>query len=66
MITNKKKNQINVFVGSPWEVASVKNLLSAAYIDVFEKDDRLDAISLSVSSEVYTAAMRVIYNRKSA
>ncbi|NCC09542.1 MAG: hypothetical protein EOM31_03400 [Bacteroidia bacterium] len=66
MITNKKKNQINVFVGSPWEVASVKNLLSAAYIDVFEKDDRLDAISLSVSSEAYTAAMRVIYNRKSA
>lgn len=32
MITSRKISQVNVFAGSPWEVASVKNLLKAAYI----------------------------------
>ena len=27
MITSRKISQVNVFAGSPWEVASVKNLL---------------------------------------
>ena len=34
MITSRKISQVNVFAGSPWEVASVKNLLKAAYIEV--------------------------------
>ena len=32
MITSRKVSQVNVFAGSPWEVASVKSLLKAAYI----------------------------------
>ena len=31
MITSRKISQIDVFAGSPWEVASVKRLLNAAY-----------------------------------
>ena len=67
MVTNnRKKTQVNVFAGTPWEVACVKNLLNAAFIDVSVKDNRLDAIALTVPLESYTAAMRVINNRKSA
>ena len=37
MITSRKISQIDVFAGSPWEVASVKRLLNAAYIEVSMK-----------------------------
>ena len=61
MITSRKISQVNVFAGSPWEVASVKNLLKAAYIEVSMKEN---GFLLSVPCEYYTAAMRVIGNRK--
>ena len=37
MITSRKISQVKVFAGSPWEVASVKSLLNAAYIQVSTK-----------------------------
>ena len=55
MITSRKISQVKVFAGSPWEVASVKSLL---------KDNGLNSILISVPCEYYTAAMRVINNRK--
>lgn len=64
MITGRKISQVNVFTGSPWEVASVKSLLNAAYIEVSMKDAGMDSILLSVPCEFYTAAMRVISNRR--
>lgn len=64
MITSRKISQVNVFTGSPWEVASVKSLLKAAYIEVSMKDSGLHSILVSVPCEYYTAAMRVINNRK--
>lgn len=60
MITSRKISQVDVFAGSPWEVASVKNLLNAAYIEVSMKDNGTNSILLSVPCEFYTAAMRVI------
>ena len=64
MITSRKISQVNVFAGSPWEVASVKNLLNEAYIQVSMKDNGLNSILISVPCKYYTAAMRVINNRK--
>ena len=64
MITSRKISQVKVFAGSPWEVASVKNLLNEAYIQVSMKDNGLNSILISVPCEYYTAAMRVINNRK--
>ena len=64
MITSRKISQVNVFAGSPWEVASVKNLLNEAYIQVSMKDNGFNSILISVPCEYYTAAMRVINNRK--
>ena len=55
MITSRKISQVKVFAGSPWEVASVKSLLN---------DNGLNSILISVPCEYYTAAMRVINNRK--
>ena len=63
MITSRKISQVNVFAGSPWEVASVKRLLNAAYIETAMKDNGLESITLMVACEYYTAAMRVIGNR---
>lgn len=63
MITNKKVKQVNVFAGSPWEVASIIGLLNAAYINVSIVDDGLKGIKLMVPCEHYTAAMRVIGER---
>lgn len=63
MITSRKNSQVDVFSGSPWEAASVKSLLNAAYIEVSMKDKGIDGILLSVPREYYTAAMRVIVNR---
>ena len=62
--TSRKISQVKVFAGSPWEVASVKSLLNAAYIQVSTKDNGLNSILISVPCEYYTAAMRVINNRK--
>ncbi len=62
MITTRKSSQVNVFAGSPWEAASVKTLLNAAYIQV-STSDRKDGILLSVPSEYYAAAIRIIGNR---
>ena len=68
MITSRKISQVKVFAGSPWEVASVKSLLNAAYIQVYieasMKDNGLNSILISVPCEYYTAAMRVINKRK--
>ena len=64
MITSRKISQVDVFTGSPWEATSVKNLLNAAYIEVSMKDKGTNSILLSVPFEFYTAAMRVINNRK--
>ena len=64
MITSRKISQVNVFAGSPWEVASVKNLLKAAYIEVSMKENGRNGFLLSVPCEYSTAAMRVIGNRK--
>ena len=44
MITSRKISQVNVFAGSPWEAASVKSLLNAAYIQVSTKDNGLNSI----------------------
>ena len=64
MITSRKISQVDVFAGSPWEVASVKSLLKAAYIEASMEDSGLNSILISVPCEYYTAAMRVISNRK--
>lgn len=63
MVTSRKISQVNVFTGSPWEVASVKSLLNAAYIQASTKDSGAKGILISVPCEYYTAAMRVISNR---
>lgn len=63
MIVSRKISQIEVFAGSPWEVASVKSLLKAASIEVAMKDKGIGSILLSVPCEYYTAAMRVISGR---
>ena len=62
MIVNGKKSQVNVFAGSPWEAASAMSLLNAAYIKVSACDKKYN-ILLSVPSEDYAAAVRVINNR---
>lgn len=64
MITSRKISQVDVFTGSPWEAASVKSLLNAAYIDVSMKDKGNNSILLSVPCEFYTAAMRLINDRR--
>ena len=61
MITSRKISQVNVFAGSPWEVASVKNLLKAAYIEVSMKENGRNGFLLSVPCEYYTAAMSVYF-----
>ena len=63
MVVSRKISQVEVFAGSPWEVASVRTLLKAASIEVVMKDKGIDRILLSVPCEYYTAAMRVISNR---
>ena len=63
MITSRKISQINVFAGSPWEVESVKQLLKSAYIAASTEDKGI-GIHVSVPCQQYTAAMRVISNRK--
>lgn len=64
MITSRKISQVDVFTGSPWEAASVKSLLNAAYIEVSVKDKGINSILLSVPCEFYTAAMRLINERR--
>lgn len=63
MITSRKISQINVFAGSPWEVESVKQLLKSAYINA-STEDKGNGIHVSVPYQQYTAAVRVISNRK--
>ncbi len=63
MVVSRKISQVEVFAGSPWEVASVRTLLKAASIEVVMKDKGIDCILLSVPCAYYTAAMRVISNR---
>lgn len=63
MITSRKISQINVFAGSPWKVESVKQLLKSAYITA-STEDKGNGIHVSVPCQQYTAAMRVISNRK--
>lgn len=63
MIVGKKNSMVRVFAGSPWEIASVANLLKAAYINVFVDDHCSKDIRLSVPKESYTAAVRLIDSR---
>ena len=63
MITSRKISQINVFAGRPWVVKSVKQLLKSAYITA-STEDKGNGIHVSVPCQQYTAAMRVISNRK--
>ena len=48
MVVSRKISQVEVFAGSPWEVASVRTLLKAASIEVVMKDKGIDCILLSV------------------
>ena len=63
MIVSRKISQIEVFAGSPWEVASVKSLPKAASIEEAMKDTGIGSISLSVPREYLAAAVRVIGGR---
>ena len=63
MITSRKISQINVFAGSPGGVEIVKQLLKSAYITA-STEDKGNGIHVSVPCQQYTAAMRVISNRK--
>ena len=63
MITGRKVSQINVFAGSPWEVASIKSRLNAAYIQVSMQDKGVKGIQLMVPCEYYSAAIRIINNK---
>lgn len=63
MIVSRKISRVNIFAGSPWEVASVKNLLTAAAIQADTRDNGSDSIQLSVPCEYYTVAMRIIGHR---
>lgn len=64
MITSRKISQVDVFTGSPWEAASVKSILNAAYIEVSVRDKGSNSVLLSVPCEYYTAAMRLISDRR--
>ncbi len=64
MMTERKGSHVEVFTGSPWEAASVKSLLNAAYIEVMMKDNGLNNILLSVPREKYSVAVRIIGERK--
>lgn len=64
MVTKKKNDEVTVFSGSPWEVATIIGLLNAAYINVSVNDERSNVIKLSVPSKHYTTAMRLIESRK--
>lgn len=64
MITSRKISQVDVFTGSPWEAASVKSILNAAYIEVSVRDKGSNSVLLSVPCEFYTAAMRLISDRR--
>ena len=63
MVTSKKISQVHVFAGSPWEVAVIVGLLSAAYIQVHVKDEGA-RIKLSVPCEQYSEAIRLISARQ--
>ena len=64
MVVSRKISQVEVFAGSPWEVASVRSFSpESSSIEVVMKDKGIDCILLSVPCEYYTAAMRVISNR---
>lgn len=63
MIVSRKISRVNIFAGRPWEVASVKSLLTAAAIQTAIQDNGSDNILLSVPCECYTAAMRIIGHR---
>ncbi len=64
MMTQRKGSHVEVFTGSPWEAASLKSLLNAAYIDVMMRDNGLNSILLSVPREKYSVAVRIIEERK--
>ena len=63
MITSRKNSQNNGFARTPWEVESVKQLLKSAYITA-STEDKGYGIHVSVPCQQYTAAIRVISNRK--
>lgn len=58
MIVSRKISQIEVFAGSPWEVASVKSLLKAASIEVAMKDKGIGSMKLAQSPNRYLRLFR--------
>jgi hypothetical protein len=53
--------QIEVFAGSPWEVAAVSNILTAAHIENHVNDWR--TMTISVPFEEYVMASQLVDNR---
>ena len=62
MITGEKLSLVNVFAGSPWEAALITGILAEACIHVSTKDEGKE-IKLSVPSEHYSVAVRLISSR---
>ncbi|MDL2212477.1 hypothetical protein LJC21_00150 [Bacteroides sp. OttesenSCG-928-E20] len=62
-MVGKKNSSVKVFAGSPWEIASITNLLKAAYINVSVEDKGTKDIQLSVPVENYAAAIKLINSR---
>jgi hypothetical protein len=60
MKTNKI-SLIDVFSGAPWEVVLIKNLLQEANVKAEIKD--ATEMRVSVPSESYATAMKVLANR---
>ena len=62
MYFNRKNSQINVFTGSPWEAASIHSLLNTAFIEASLQETK-HVVAVSVPSEYYTAAVRLMSDR---
>mgnify|MGYP006992966107 CR=1 FL=1 len=55
MITSRKVSQVNVFAGSPWEVASVKSLFeSSVYRGINERQ--------WIEQYTHFCSMRILYS----
>jgi|WetSurMetagenome_2_1015567.scaffolds.fasta_scaffold65968_1 hypothetical protein len=57
----KGKNLVQVFEGSPWEIAAVTSFLSAAKIENFVKDERTMIVKVPIDQ--YVAASKLLSNR---
>ena len=59
MYFNRKNSHINVLAGSPWQAASIHNLLHASYIEASIVESR-NSVSVSVPSQYYSIAVRLM------